>query len=235
MNSNEIKKLVEYYEDKILTNFEINFNELVLMDFYEGGFEDRIEDEFFYEEYFSRYEQGIIDLLFSIENKFDEETQNLKLRLIKLKRIIDNNLAKSIKVDNNKDFRVKRKSQFLLNQTVDKEGFIELLYSKLTDNKLINISINDFKKHFTLDWDSKIQWLGTELQLTNLIYLLIKDKYLESETETFRHKLVCTHFINKGGKDFKEKQLGAVFSEKKDTIANDDVIFKIIYEMSGKL
>ncbi|WP_299177110.1 hypothetical protein [uncultured Chryseobacterium sp.] len=235
MNSNEITKLVEYYEDKILTNFDTNFNELVLMDFYEGGFEDRIEDEFFYKEYFLRYEQGIIDLLLSIEDKFDETTQNLKLRLIKLKRIIDNKLAKSIKVDENKDFRVKRKSQFLLSQTIDKEEFVALLYSKLTDNKLIDIGINDFKKHFTLDWDSKIQWLGTELQLTNLIFLLIKDKYLESETETFKHKLVCTHFINKRGNEFSEKQLGGVFSEKKNTIANDDVIFKIMYEMSSKL
>lgn len=235
MEIEKIKQLIDYYEEKIITKFDDNFNELVLMDFYEGGFEDRIEDEFFYEEYFSRYEQGIIELLLFIEDNFEEEYKNFKLRLIKMKRIIDNHLSKIPKPFNEESLRIRRKSRFLLSSKIEKEKFINILYMKLKENQLINIDENEFAKHFTTNWDNKILWLGTELQLSNLIYLLIKDGYLDSETETFRHKLTSTHFLNKKGNEFKEKQLGAVFSEKKETIAKDDVIIKIMYEMSNEL
>lgn len=235
MELEKVKKSVEYYEDKIITNFENNFGELVLMDFYEGGFNDRIEDEFFFEEYFSRYEQGIINLLLEIENNFDEEFKDVKIRLIKMKRVIDNHLARVSESHKINSFRTKRKDQFLLESKINKEDFIRVLYSKLIENQLIDSTEDAFKKHFTINWEEKIRWLGTELQLSNFIHLLIKDRYLDSETETSKHKLVATHFLNKKGNEFKPKQLGAVFSDKKDTIATDDVIHKIMYEIKDSM
>lgn len=233
MEIDEIRNLVNHYEDKIITNFDENFSRLVLMDFYEGGYEERIEDEFYYEEYFSRYEQGVINLLLEIENCFDDECESMKLRLIRMKRKIDTSLSKLQKSkDEELSFRFKRKSQFLLNSNIPKGYFIECLYKKLLENKLISDDFKNFEQHFNIDWEYKIQWLGTELQLSNLIYLLIEEKYLDPETKTFRHKLVCAHFINKKGNEFQEKQLSSVFAEKRDTIPNDDVIYKIIYELS---
>lgn len=238
MELEKIKNLVEYYEDKIVVNFEKNFNELVLMDFYEGGYDDRIEDEFFFEEYFSRYERDIVNLLLEIEDSFESEFKGLKLRLIKMKRIIDNHFAKvsySNNLDNHKNFRTTRKDRFLLYSKVDKENLIKILYSKLVENQLIDITEDLFRKHFENNWKGKIQWLGTELQLSNLIHLLIENKYLDSETKTSKHKLVATHFLNKKGNEFNPKQLGSVLSDKKETIATDDVILKIMDEVKGSM
>lgn len=221
MNFEEIKKQVEYLEDRVITNFAKYFSYLVLEDFYEGGYTDRIEDEFFYEEYFSRYEDEIINLLLSIGDEFDGEYPDLKLRLIKMKRVIDNHLSKISNDIENNSYRHNRTSNFLLSQKLDKEKFIDFLYNQLINNKLINASLKDFKNHFETEWNNKIQWLGTELQLVNLITLFIENEYLDSETVRFKNKLIASHFINKKGNPFIEKQLGSVFSDKKDSMFND--------------
>jgi hypothetical protein len=172
MELSKIRELVNHYEDKIITNFEENFSRLVLEDFYEGGFEERIEDEFYYEGYFRTYEQGIINLLLEIEDCFDDECQSMKLRLIRMKRKIDTYMSKVKKTEDEEvSFKYKRKSQFLLNSNIDQEFFIKTLHQKLSENKLLVDDFETFKKHFSIDWDKKIQWLGTELQLSNLIFL----------------------------------------------------------------
>lgn len=226
MKFKKIKKEVNYLEDRIITNFDKYFSGLVLLDFYEGGFEDRLEDSLFYEEYFSEYESTIVDLLFLIKEESDGEYLDIKLRLIKMKRIIDTYLSKvenDIDVNNNLNTkrRNNRNSNFLLNQKLDNEKFIKFLHNQLVINKLINTSIIIFENHFKNEWNSKIQWLGTELQLTNLITLLIENEYLDSQTKTFKNKLIASHFINKKGNPFIEKQLGSVFSDKKDSMFND--------------
>lgn len=235
MEFQEIKTLVEHFEDKIIINFEKHFNELVIMDFYEGGYNDRIEDEFFYDEYFEKYEKGVIDLLLLIENEFSEEYQDFKFRLIKMKRVIDNHLTK-IKDDVViEKFKHTRNTQFLLNQNLNKETLINSLYNQLHNNKLIDISLEDFKNHFNDNWDIKIKWLGTELQITNLINLLIKNDVLDKETSNSKYLLIKNHFVNKNNNSFNPKQLGAVYSEKNETIPTDDIIYKIMNEMSTYL
>ena len=220
MKFKDIKKQVDYLEDRVINNFDKYFSQLVLLDFYEGGFEDRLEDSLFYEEYFSDYESTIIDLLFHIKEESNVESLDLKLRLIKMKRIIDTYLSKVINNESDVDNpNIKRKhnrnSNFLLNQNLDTEKLIEFVHKQLFTNKLIDISLNNFKSHFKNEWDSKIQWLGTELQLTNFITLLIENEYLDSETKRFKNKLIALHFTNKKGNSFNEKQLGSVFSDKK--------------------
>ena len=128
--------------------------------------------------YFRTYEQGIINLLLEIEDCFDDECQSMKLRLIRMKRKIDTYMSKVKKTEDEEvSFKYKRKSQFLLNSNIDQEFFIKTLHQKLSENKLLVDDFETFKKHFSIDWDKKIQWLGTELQLSNLILLLIQDKY----------------------------------------------------------
>ncbi len=237
MEFNEIKKLVEYYEDKIIINFEKYFSELVLMDFYEGGFEGRLADELYYEEYLEEYENGIIDLLLLIENEFSDEYQDFKMRLIKMKRVIDTKLSTvTLLSDEEKTSRtIGRKNQFLINSEIDKDKFITSLFDKLSSNNLINASFEIFKNHFLEKQSDKILWLGTELQITNLFSRLIEIKILDPETVNFKNKLIAYHFSNKSNKIFKEKQLGAVYSEKKESIPKDDIINKIIEEMSTHL
>ncbi len=228
MDTKDIEKIVSYLEDRIITNFEKHFSQLVLMDFYEGGYNDRIEDEFFYDEYFSRYENKVIDVLLFLEDDKSEVSQNFKIRLIKMKRIIDNYLSKIPKDVETNSFRHIRNSQFLINQKLDKSKTIKNLHNQLYINKLIDLSFEDFKSHFDKNWDSKIQWLGTELQIVNLINLLIDKNILDKETQNFKYKLITSHFINKKGNIFIEKQLGSVYSEKREMIPNDDIIFSII-------
>lgn len=237
MEFDEIKKLVEYYEDRIIINFEEYFSRLVLMDFYEGGFEDRIEDGLYYQEYFEQYENGIIKLLILIENEFDKEHDDLKMRLIKMKRIIDTKLSQiELISDGEKPLRIKkRNNQFLVSSKIDKEEFVQNLYEKLHLNNLINTTFENFKNHFSEKGHDKIQWLGTELQITNLISSLIEKQFLDPETVNFKNKLIASHFENKNKKLFKEKQLGAVYSEKKESIPKDDIINKIIEEISAHL
>lgn len=234
MKFQEIKELVEYYEDRIIINFEKYFSQLVLMDFYEGGYNDRTEDEFYYEEYFSDYESEIVNLLLRIEDEFDDNYQDFKIRLIKLKRVIDTKLSKAtphLDVDYLLK-RNKRNNQFLINIGIEKEKFIQILHNQLHINKLIYTEYQEFKAHFNDNWGNKIQWQGTEIQITNLFCSLIDEKYLDPETHNFKYKLISKHFLNKSGKSFIEKQLGTVYAEKRNTIPKDDVILKIIEEMS---
>lgn len=233
MKLEEIRQLVEYFEDKILINFEKHFNSLVLEDFYTGGFEERINDEFFYEEYYSKYEQQIINLLLDIENETSSDIYDLKLRLIKLKRLIDTRLSNvAIKTDE-KPLRTTRKRQFIVNSNINKEKFIKTLYNQLIHYKLIDIIFEDFEIHFGNDWVNRIQWLGTELQITNLITLLIENKYLTTETKRFKHKLITSHFTNKKGETFKENQLSSVFAENKSKTF-EDITNDILDEMSNQ-
>lgn len=235
MKIEEVKKLVEYFEDRIIINFEKHFNQLVIMDFYEGGYNNRIEDEFFYDEYFEKYEKGVIDLLLLIENEFSDEYQDFKFRLIKMKRVIDNHLTKindDVVIEN---FKHTRNTQFLLNQNFNSENIINSLYNQLTINKLIDINLEDFKNHFNDIWNVKIKWLGTELQITNLINLLIKNDILDKETSNNKYLLIKNHFVNKNNKTFNSKQLGAVYSEKNESIPKDDIIYKIMDEISTHL
>jgi len=233
MKKEELKQLVEYFEDRILNNFEKHFSSLVLEDFYDGGFEERIKDEFFYEEYFSQYEQNIINLLLQIENETSSEFIDFKLRLIKLKRIIDTRLLSS-EIEMKQDLLKtgnKRNTQFLLNQNLDKEIFIKKVYDLLLINKLIDCSYVEFRTHFDNTWEGKIKWLGTILQITNFITLLIENNYLLDETKRFKNKLILTHFNNSKGEQFISNRLSSVFSDKKD-MTFDDITNDILDELS---
>lgn len=229
MDFEEIKNQVEYLEDRVITNFEKYFSYLVLEDFHSGGYNDRIADEFFYEEYFSRYEDAIRSLLLLIGNNFSEEYADFELRLIKMKRVIDSKLLKSEETSDI-SVRNKRVVTFLISDGIDKNLFISAFYNLLFDNKLIDINQDDFNLHFNDDWN-KIKWLGTEIQITNLISSLIDKKFLDPETNNSKYKLISAHFINKNGKPFNEKQLGSVYSEKKEFIPNDDIVLKIIKKL----
>ncbi|WP_299114291.1 hypothetical protein [uncultured Winogradskyella sp.] len=232
MELKEVKALVEYFEDRIIKNFETHFSYLVLEDFYEGGYDDRIEDEFYYDEYYSKYESNIINLLLEIEDNMSSEYINLKLRLIKLKRIIDTRLSK-IESNINPPIRSKKRNvQFILNPKIEKELFIKTLHILLLDFKLISSNFDNFKSHFDNNWHDKIQWYGTELQITNFITLLIEKGLLDIETQNFKNKLITAHFTNKKGNNYKEKQLSSVLADKKALVPNDDVILKIIQELS---
>lgn len=223
MKTEEIRQLIEYFEERILNNFETHFSYLVLEDFYTGGSEDRIKDEFFYEEYFSRYESKIIDLLLLIENKEDNVYNDFKLRLIKLKRIIDNYLLKSDETTD-KEHRVPRAKKFLFNDS----NTLDTLHSKLIENKLIELSDNNFKDILSNKSDEKIQWLGTEIQITNLINLLIAHNHLDGENSTQKYSLISHYFTNKQNKPFRAKQLAAVYSDKSSSIPYDDIINKLV-------
>lgn len=223
MKAQEIRQLVEYLEDRILNNFEIHFSYLVLEDFYSGGFEDRIRDEFFYEEYFSRYESKIIDLLLLMEDNEDNVYKDFKIRLIKLKRTIDNYLLKSDETTD-QEHRVPRAKKFLFN---DSET-LDTLHSKLIENKLIELSDSNFKDILSNKSNEKIQWLGTEIQITNLINLLITHNYLDGENSNQKYSLISNYFTNKQNKPFRAKQLAAVYSDKSSSIPDDDIINKLV-------
>ncbi|WP_417800244.1 hypothetical protein [Tenacibaculum sp.] len=228
MKYKKAKIEVEYLEDKIVTDFETSFSYLVLEDFYEGGYEDITEDEFFYEEYFMKYHYRIVELLLELEDNIAEKFMELKIRLIKLKRIIDTKISNIGKNENDilqeieKPKRTKNpNTQFLLNKNFDKDSLIKLLHKHLLNNELINIDLDEFSLHFTNAWECKILWKGTEKQIANLINLLIENKYLRPKCNQFKYKIICSHFINKNGNPFKEKQLSKVFSIEKDNMYKD--------------
>jgi hypothetical protein len=228
MKEDELKKLVEYYEERILTKFDYHFNKLVLEDFYEGGYEMRIEDEWFYDEYFDKYEDGIINLLKEIE---DDEYHNYKLRLIKLKRTIDNHLTKLNKEPNSTPIRQSRISYFILLSNIDKNKFTDLLHSKLTSHNYIECTLDNFIQLFQKNTEiDKVKWKGNELQITYLFNHLIK--YMDKEVNNSKYKLIQTYFNNKSGNNFKAKQIGSVYAEKKDIFPSDDPILMVLKEMS---
>lgn len=228
MKYKKAKNEVQYLEDKIVTDFETKFSYLVLEDFYEGGYEDITEDEFFYEEYFMRYHDRVVELLLEFEDNMEENFMELKIRLIKLKRIIDTKISSIEKAEDDihqeigKPKRIKNpNAQFLLNKNFDKDSFLSLLHKNLLDKELIEVDLNEFSSHFTNTWECKILWKGTEKQITNLINLLIENKYLRQKCNQFKYKIICSHFINKYGNSFKGKQLSKVYSFEKENMFED--------------
>lgn len=227
----EVKKLVEYFEDKIVNNFETHFSHLVLDDFYGGGYRDRIEDEFFYDEYFEQYEENIINLLLEIENETSSEFMDFKLRLIKLKRIIDTRLVKlnfnNSNYTNSSPKRQTRINFFLLKDTINKEEFITLFYTELINKKFIDCSKEKFLQLFEDSKNKqKIQWRGTELQLTFIINSLLR--YFDFDLNKKHYKLMATHFINRFGNHFKPDQLCSVYSDKCNNIEPKESIVELV-------
>lgn len=233
-NYDRVKEQVEYFEERILINFDKHFNYLVLEDFYTGGSNDRIEDEWFYEEYFEQYENDIIHLLLDIEQE-DERFYDFQLRLIRLKRIIDNKLIKIGKASNELNpIRQSRINYFLLKDNISEEIFINILFEELISKKFIDCTKDEFSTLFSNSKKRiKIQWKGTELQITLLINSLLE--YFDTDVGKQHFKLIEINFINKKGNNFKHKQLGSVYHEKLDTIASNETILKIIKKMSTHL
>jgi len=238
MGLKEVKELVEYYEDRIVNKFDKYLNYLVLEDFYSsGGDVGRIEDEYFFEEYFNRYEEGIVNLLNEI-NIDDEDYFDFQLRLIKLKRIIDTKLNRVKLVDEidngNKIISESRTGTFIINPKLDKVKFIKNLYDSLSKYQFISSSEEEFNLIFQNNFNptKKIHWKGTELQITTLISKLIELKYLDIELNNYKFKLISSYFLNKRGNDFRPKQLGSVYAEKREILPSDDSILEVIKEMS---
>ncbi|PIE50510.1 MAG: hypothetical protein CSA38_02620 [Flavobacteriales bacterium] len=235
MNKSEIKKLVEHFEDKVLINFDTHLSYLVLEDFYSGGYNDRIEDEFFYDEYFKKYEKNIISLLLHIEYKMDSDYMDFKIRLIKLKRIIDNHFIKIGKSPTQiRPIRQSRITYFHLKDNIDKNKFVSLLYDELTSKNFIDCPVQVFEELFNeMPNRFKVQWIGTELQLTLLVNSLLG--YFDSDVSKQHYKLTTNLFVNKKGNDFKPKQLSSVYTEKVDLIKPNDPVHKIIEKISTHL
>ena len=160
-----------------------------------------------------------------LENDTSAET---KAWVIEENKVTDNYLSKIPKDEDINSFRHNRNLQFLLNQKLDNSKTIEELHNQLYSNKLIDSTLDNFKSHFNKNWDLKIQWLGTELQIVNFVNLLIENDILDKETQNFKYKLIASHFTNKKGNNFNEKQLGSVYSDKKEMIPTDDITFTII-------
>lgn len=235
MELNEVKKLVEYFEDRIINKFDEHFNYLVLEDFYSsGGDVGRLNDEWFYEEYFSRYEEDIIELLNDI-NFDDENYFDFQLRLIKLKRIIDTKISK-VKKDDNVGIpaRKSRSTSFIINPKIDNHKFIKSLYKSLKSNNFISDSEEQFNLIFNDKFypNDKIHWKGTELEITTLFNSIIENNCFDEEIKKFKFKSISKYFTNKKGNDFRPSQLNSVYHEKKDMILDDNPIFKVISEMS---
>lgn len=237
MDLKEVEERVIFYEKRILTEFEKYFSYLILEDFYTGGYEDRISDEWFYEEYFEQYESGIISLLLEIEHE-NEEFYDFQLRLIKLKRIIDTKLL-SIKSDSGNEDNIPTKRQprisyFILNDNIDKNSFIRNLYQELIDKSFVNCDSESFDKIFNPNLENnsieKIQWLGTELQITYFVNQLME--FLDKEIHQRKYKLIESFFLNKKGNKFNPKQLASVYTDKKEFTPNDDSIKYIMEKMS---
>jgi len=72
MDLDDLERKVKFYEGRVLTNFDIHFNQLVLEDFYGGGYELRIEDEWFLEEYFNKYEDEIYYKIIPVDFDFNK-------------------------------------------------------------------------------------------------------------------------------------------------------------------
>jgi hypothetical protein len=253
MEYNEVKALVEYYEERIKTNFDYYFNQLVLMDFFESDCECTSEDVSYYQEYFSDYNEAIIYILIEIGDE-GEEFYDLKLRLIHLKRIVDNKIAlvpKDILIDyeesqlihlpnvNNKPnpFNKSRDESFIINPKIDQQKFIKTLHKHLIEYSFITDSYEKFNSIFkeTFYPTNKVQWHGTELQIAYLISSLIDNGLFDVEVGNYKFKLISIYFTNKKGNDFSPKQLGAVHSEKKHFLPEDDAIRTVINEMSTHL
>lgn len=233
MDLDDLERKVKFYEGRVSTNFDYNFNQLVLEDFYGGGYDLRIEDEWFLEEYFEDYENDIIELLLEIEDE-GEEYDEFKQRLIKLKRIIDTKLLKIGKQLSDEPKRRIRSVFFVLNPKLDKKKFIEFLFNELSSREFIETEMEKFILLFQKSNDDfeRIQWLGTELQITFFISQLIDLGYLDPEINNYKYRLIRIHFKNKKGREFDNKQLGSVFWDKKETLPKDDRILKVIKKVS---
>ncbi|MFV0304290.1 MAG: hypothetical protein ACK5IC_02255 [Moheibacter sp.] len=235
MNKSEVKKLVEYFEDKVLTNFDTHFSWLVLEDFYGGGYKDRIEDEFFYDEYFEQYEESIINLLLHIEDEMDSDYMDFKIRLIKLKRLIDNHLIKIGKSPTHiKPIRQSRITYFHLKDKIDRTKFITLLYDELTSKNFIDCSFEIFEQLFSETPNRiKVQWKGTEKEITYLINGILW--CFDDGVGKTHFKLIEILFINRFGSPFKNDQLNSFYYGKSDEILPKDSIYKVVNKIDTDL
>lgn len=246
MKFKEIENSTKTLKDKLVTNFEYHFNKFLLQDFYEDGWESDIDkfDEYLY---FDNFSEKVNHLLFNIEelypyntipdfdsyfNNLPDDVKEIQIELISLKRLIDSKSLKIINERTNELINGERSTSILINLNINRDKFIQTLYNLLFENKLIAVNSETFNTHFDKQW-TRAKWLGTEIQITTLVSNLIENKYLDAETQNFKYKIISSHFLNKKGKPFNEKQLGAVYSEKKAIIPTDDIIFKIITEMSA--
>jgi len=234
MDYKKVEKKVIFFEEHILNNFEEHFSDLILDDFYGGGHKERISDSWFYDEYFEQYEQDIVDLLLKLENEGDEFYE-LQLRLIKLKRIIDSTLLKiSIGSNQSPPSRLGRPNHFKLKGNINKQMFVETLYSELHSNELIKCSLKEFDFLFLESKErQKVQWLGTEFEITLLINSIMHHFSKDVVRQYF--KVIELNFRNRFGNDFKANQLSSVYHSNIDDVSKTDPLLSISANISKNI
>jgi len=205
-----IKLKSEYKNLKniLVDNYEEFFNKELLIDFYEGGWEDRISefDELIYLE---PYSEEITRILIQSENLNDSDSYKIKLKLIGIKKDIDikitenkfykeevqlssNTKSKCIPLSPNIDLLLINKLEELL---IKNEFIIETKSSNL-------ISIFNEKRN-----NEKIQWNDVEFLFAVFINLLEDNGITSSKIIRNKYKLFVNFFTNRKGKDFNSKQV----------------------------
>ena len=179
------------------------------------------------------FDQKDIDHIFKEDISFEIDNQNKHeikhYSSIKLHNEIQLNKAEKeeILIPEN---RIK---SFFIHHDIDKDKFIEKLYNLLQEYKFIESDLNSFKSIFLDDYRvaKKIEWKGTEIQITMFIATLIDNDFLDAEVNKFKYLLLGNYFLNRKGQEFTAKQLGSVYSRNKNAFPNDDSILKIINQL----
>ena len=242
MNFDEIKKEISYYREAAIDNVEYHINDHFAEDIIDAGMVDYIISDYDYYFYWMDKAKYLSDLMNRLI--YDHHIQNFEkknedvagkiyeylIECVDIKRVIDKNLRDSRdfneqEVEEWMGLEVKKelKSDFIPimgNENIQKTISSEL-FKLLQSKGFINIESGNFERHFKPVSGnlSKIQWLGTEIEIVALIHLMVTKNIIPKSQQKNKAKIIANHFENKFGKEFRERQLGVVLSK----VNNDEI------------
>jgi len=199
-------KILKTLTDKCIDNVEQSFNLFLLGDLIDVG---EVTEIFNNSDWYVYYLECAWELTTLINNLLSiEDSKDQLLQAVSLKRIIDERLMfysgdNLDKILLDLDFRIGNSDSKLLITTekiVDLQDFIERLYLKLIDKKLIDGSLITFKAHFLQsETQTPINWIGRLNGLASFFKYLVNRQYIDVGNE-IPQALICRHFTLDGNK-----------------------------------
>ncbi|GJM29228.1 MAG: hypothetical protein DHS20C17_18630 [Cyclobacteriaceae bacterium] len=214
MDVNEIQSRLKELRERCIDNFVNNFNEFVLRDYHEAGFEGIfyiIDDESYYEYWLHQAFNLKYVMSWISEIEEEELMDELFLEFITIKKVVDSKLLELETLENIYIDLGETKPEetpiprIELNSAVIHVGkALKRLHSGLSDVGLIQESLNEFKKHFLQEMpDFKpIVWFGKVVQIVALFSRLRDKKLLMPSKANSVEEIILNHFVKNNHQPF---------------------------------
>ena len=242
-----VKSKLEQLKEKVVSKRDYHFREFILEDIFDAGEVDYIVgDNEWYLYWMSRANdiKGLLDYMISKYNSKLKGHDKLLNDCMEIKLIIDKNLKENpyyIEEEVLADMGVEVEGEPLHNylnipNEEKKEVLVTSLLNALSNKGYIKNNQPDFIKHFNPYSGnlSKIQWYGTEVQITALFLYLVKKGVIDRSYEYRIPSTIPNHFINKKGKDFNDRQLRVSLSRVRSGDVDHliGIIVKLVEELT---